>query len=222
MSKTSIKITEYFNKLNHDETHFVNSNDICTPMECVKEMVDTIPHEFWARKNIKILDSCCGNGNFHGYIQTKVNLESLYFNEINHKRIANLKNYFGDKINITIQDFLEFSNDKKYDLVVSNPPYAKFNENGRTSKNHNLARDFIKKALDVTKDNGYILFIVPNNWMSFSDRNILPPLLLGFCYIKFQTKNLLRLRMDILSMISNLLKLTQIKILFRYIFPKLL
>ena len=98
----------------------------------------------------------------------------MHFNEINQKRITNLKNYFGDKINLTIQDFLQFSNEEKYDLVVSNPPYAKFNKNGRTSKNHNLARDFIKKALDITKKNGYILFIVPNNWMSFSDRNILP------------------------------------------------
>lgn len=168
------QIKSYFNKLNHDTSHFVNSNDICTPLECVKEMVDSIPNEFWNRRKIKILDSCCGNGNFHSYIRTKTDLKNLYFNEINEKRITNLKEYFGANVNITIQDFLKFDNQKKYDLVVSNPPYAKFNENGRTSKNHNLARAFIKKALDITKDNGYILFIVPDNWMSFSDRNILP------------------------------------------------
>lgn len=177
------KIKQYFDTLNQDESHFVNSNDICTPMDCVKEMVDAIPTEFWQRKNIKILDSCCGNGNFHGYIQTKTKLENLYFNEINQKRINNLKNYFGDDINITIEDFLKFDNKQEYDLVVSNPPYAKFNENGRTSKNHNLSRDFIKKALDITKDNGYILFIVPNNWMSFSDRNILPQELSKYQFI---------------------------------------
>jgi adenine-specific DNA-methyltransferase len=186
---TEVKITnfcqikQYFDALNQDESHFVNSNDICTPMDCVKEMVDAIPTEFWQRKNIKILDSCCGNGNFHAYIQTKTKLENLYFNEINQKRINNLKNYFGDDINITIEDFLKFDNKQEYDLVVSNPPYAKFNENGRTSKNHNLARDFIKKALDITKDNGYILFIVPNNWMSFSDRNILPQELSKYQFI---------------------------------------
>jgi SAM-dependent methyltransferase len=143
-------------------------------MDCVKEMVDSIPQEFWRRINIKILDSCCGNGNFHAYIQTKTDLKNLYFNEINEKRIKNVKDYFGKDINITAQDFLQFTQKEEYDLVVSNPPYAKFNENGRTSKNHNLARDFIKKALDITRENGYILFIVPNNWMSFSDRNILP------------------------------------------------
>jgi adenine-specific DNA-methyltransferase len=164
----------YFNKLNQDTSHFVNSNDICTPIECVKEMVDALPLEFWNRKNLKILDSCCGNGNFHAYIQTKTSLSNLYFNEINEKRLTNLLNYFGKNINITTKDFLEFEEKEEYDLVVSNPPYAKFNINGRTSKNHNLSRDFIKKALQITKTGGYILFIVPNNWMSFSDRNILP------------------------------------------------
>ena len=188
-SKSVVKTKDFcqiklrFDKLNFDESHFVNSNDICTPMECVKEMVDSIPQEFWDGKNIKILDSCCGNGNFHAYIQTKADLKKLYFNEINEKRIENVKNYFGENINITMQDFLQFPNEAEYDLVVSNPPYAKFNENGRTSKNHNLARDFIKKALDITKENGYILFIVPNNWMSFSDRNVLPKELSKYQFI---------------------------------------
>lgn len=182
-TKDFCQIKLRFDKLNFDESHFVNSNDICTPMECVKEMVGSIPQEFWDRKNIKILDSCCGNGNFHAYIQTKTDLKNLHFNEINEKRIENVKNYFGENINITVQDFLQFPNKEEYDLVVSNPPYAKFNENGRTSKNHNLARDFIKKALDITKENGYILFIVPNNWMSFSDRNILPKELSKYQFI---------------------------------------
>jgi hypothetical protein len=53
------EIKYFFDKLNFDETHFVNSNDICTPINCVKEMVDSIPNDFWNRKNLKILDSCC-------------------------------------------------------------------------------------------------------------------------------------------------------------------
>lgn len=182
-SKNFNEIKNYFNRLNQDLSHFTNSNDICTPMDCVKEMVDKIPQEFWKRKNIKILDCCCGNGNFHGYISTKTNLNNLYFNEINPLRITNLKNYFGKNINLTTQDFLQFPNQPIYDLIVANPPYAKFNDDIRTSKNHNLSRDFIKKALDLTKENGYILFIVPNNWMSFSDRNILPKELTKYQFI---------------------------------------
>ncbi|MDR2708538.1 MAG: methyltransferase [Elusimicrobiota bacterium] len=177
-------IRDYFDALNRDKSHFYNSNDICTPMDCVKEMVDSIPNDFWAGKNLKILDSCCGNGNFHAYIASKTDLSNLYFNEINEKRIKNLKSYFGENINITIKDFLTFPNIEYFDLVVSNPPYAKFDENNqRVSKNHNLARDFIKKSLSITKQGGYILFIVPNNWMSFSDRNALPIELSNYQFI---------------------------------------
>jgi SAM-dependent methyltransferase len=153
-------------------------------MDCVKEMVDKIPDEFWNRKNIKILDSCCGNGNFHAYITTKTNLKNLYFNEINQKRVENLKRYFGNNINISMKDFLSFESKEEYDLVVSNPPFAKFdNNNSRVSKNHNLSRDFLKKALEITKRNGYVLFILPNNWMSYSDRNILPKLLTRYQFL---------------------------------------
>ncbi len=177
------EIKTYFNDLNHNYNHFENSNDICTPIECVKEMVDSIPASFWKKKDLKVFDSCCGNGNFHAYINMKTNLKNLYFNEINEKRISNVKKYFGDKINITNKDFLTFEEKETYDLVVSNPPYAKFTNGTRSSKNHNLSRDFIKKALKITKKGGYILFIVPNNWMSFSDRNVLPKELSKYQFI---------------------------------------
>ena len=48
-------IKRFFNHLNQDSDHFVNSNDICTPLECVKEMVDAIPHSFWRRGDLKVL-----------------------------------------------------------------------------------------------------------------------------------------------------------------------
>ena len=173
-----------YTKLDKDASHFVNSNDICTPIDCVKEMVDVIPNEVWKRKGLKVLDSCCGNGNFHAYIQTKTHVSNLYFNEINPKRIDNVKRIFGNNINITDRDFLTFEDKEEYDIVVSNPPYAKFDANNkRVSKNHNLSRDFIRKALAITKKDGYILFIVPNNWMSYADRNILPKLLSQYQFI---------------------------------------
>ena len=71
------------------------------------------------------------------------------------------------KLQITNHHFITFDNSKKYDLIVANPPYVKILENGkRASKNHNLIKDFIKKALLQLKPKGYLLFITPDNWMS--------------------------------------------------------
>ena len=182
-------IARLFAELDADRSHFLSSNDICTPMGCVKEMVDAIPNSFWRRKKLKILDSCAGNGNFHAYIQTKTALENLHFNEINKKRIDNARRIFGDDINLTAEDFLSFGDlpsacdGELYDLVVGNPPYAKITNGVRAAKNHNLARAFIERALAVTKPGGYLLFITPNNWMSLSDRNVLPRLLSRFQFM---------------------------------------
>lgn len=162
---------EYFNKLNNDKSHFNNSNDICTPMECVKEMVDKIPEEFWKNDNIKILDPCCGNGNFPAYISTKTKLKNIYFNEINSKRVDNLKKYFGENINLTQKDFLAENFDNDYDLIVANPPFALFTNGKRTAKNHNVSKLFIKKSLELLKNGGYLLYIVPDNFMSLADSN---------------------------------------------------
>jgi len=177
----------YDNILNVDKSTFKSSNDEPTPIDCVIEMVEKLPEELWGRKNLKVLDPCCGNGNFHfviynklmknGYDKKKILNEILYFNDINKERLNNVKKIFCDgeyKLNITEYDFLNQETKEKYDLVVANPPYAKILEDGkRASKNHNLIKDFIDKSLSLLKPNGYILFITPDNWMSLADRNTL-------------------------------------------------
>ena len=105
-------LKKYFNNLNNDQNHYKNSNDICTPIECIEEMISTIPENFW-KNRVKILDPCCGNGNFTFVVYHKLRQyhsdetffkEILYFNEINETRINNLKNIFYNEnfeINIT-------------------------------------------------------------------------------------------------------------------------
>ncbi len=178
------KLERELDALNHDLSHYANSNDICTPMGCVREMVDSIPIDFWKNHHLQVLDPCSGNGNFHAYIKNFVPLENLTFNDINDTRLENVARLFGPSAHITKSDFFKYPDDEVYDLVVANPPYARFDEYGRrTSKNHNLSRAFIDKALKVTRPGGMILFIVPNNWMSLSDRNRLPSLLSQYQFL---------------------------------------
>lgn len=174
-------------ELNQDTSHFANSNDICTPMDCVEEMVDTIPSFFWSKENIKILDPCAGNGNFPAYINEKIKdnpTASLYLNEINPQRIQYIKEFFSG-INLSQMDFLKFSViSQSYDLIVANPPYAKITNGKRAAKNHNISRDFVKKSIQLLNREGFLVYILPDNWMSLSDRNDTSKILSRYQFIK--------------------------------------
>ena len=181
------EIKKYYDEtLNTDKSTYKTSNDEPTPIDCISEMISKIPNELWSKSDLSILDPCCGNGNFSipimfellKYHDKKTILEQIIeFNDINESRLENVRSVFcGDKykLQITNHDFITFNSNKKYDLIVANPPYAKLLENGkRASKNHNLIKDFIEKALSQLKPNGYLLFITPDNWMSYADRNVL-------------------------------------------------
>ena len=186
-TSTFNEIKKYYDEiLNTDKSTYKSSNDEPTPINCISEMISKIPEELWKKPDLSILDPCCGNGNFSipilfelvKYHDKKIILEKmLEFNDINEERLENVRRVFcGEKydLQITNHDFITFNNNKKYDLIVANPPYAKMLENGkRASKNHNLIKDFIEKALSQLKPNGYLLFITPDNWMSYADRNLL-------------------------------------------------
>lgn len=179
------KLKFYYDKtLNLDSKLEETSNDEPTPIDCIEEMMDKISKDFWKKKNIKILDPCCGCGNFPFVIyshlikhhsKSYILNNMLYFNDINKNRLDVLRKIFNyEKINIYQEDFLELNLEDKFDLIVANPPYAKLLSNGkRSSKNHNMIGAFISKSFKMLKDNGYLMYITPDNWMSFADRNIL-------------------------------------------------
>jgi adenine-specific DNA-methyltransferase len=179
--------TYYDETLNIDKSTYKSSNDEPTPIDCISEMIGKLPEELWNRTDLHILDPCCGNGNFaipvlfrlleSAHDKTECLERILEFNDINEDRLQNVRKVFcADKYKLQIsnQDFMTFPKDKKYDLIMANPPYAKLLENGkRASKNHNLIKDFIEQSLSLLKPNGYLLFITPDNWMSYADRNLL-------------------------------------------------
>ena len=192
-TSTYNELKKYYDEtLNTDKSTYKSSNDEPTPIDCISEMISKIPNDLWQKNDLSILDPCCGNGNFsipiifellkHHTKQTILE-QILEFNDVNESRLENVRKVFcSEKYNLQVfnHDFITFNNPKKYDLIVANPPYAKLLENGkRASKNHNLIKDFIERALSQLKPNGYLLFITPDNWMSYADRNVLIGIITG-------------------------------------------
>lgn len=154
----------FYDNLNKDLSHHKSNDDICTPMICVKTMIDYIPQELWVRNSIKVLDPCAGNGNFGAYCKTKTDIENIYFNELNTERYLNCKELLNPP-NITNVDM--FSILDKYDLIMANPPYS-----GGANKNTSISNKFIERSIDLLNDKGYLCFIAPNNWMTYNNNNV--------------------------------------------------
>ena len=164
--KSIDEIFNYFDNLNNDLSHRSSNDDICTPMQCVKKMIDYVPDELWKRKNIRVLDPCCGNGNFGSYCMFKTDLDNIWFVDINENRLANCKKMLNPK-NLFFKDFFKFNiDDRGFDLIMANPPYS-----GGGNKNQSLSNDFIERAIDLLNSNGYLCFVTPNNWMTYNNNN---------------------------------------------------
>lgn len=161
------QIEKYFNALNEVEAHKQSTDDICTPMDCVKKMLDYIPQELWQRENIRVLDPCCGNGNFGAYCQFKTDINNIWFNDINAIRLSNCRKMLNPK-HLNRQDAFrmdgEFSG--TWDMIMANPPYS-----GGGNKNRSISNQFIELAIDLLNERGYLCFITPNNWMTYNNNN---------------------------------------------------
>jgi len=187
MNTNYLDIKNHYDKeLNIDKSTYKTTNDETTPIGCIEEMLSKVPKSFWKKSSIKILDPCCGNGNFnfvaHSLIKKNTDRtdkdiveNTLFFNDLNLERIENVKRLFNDKefnLNITTEDFLKYSEDEKYDMHIVNPPYAKFLPSGkRAAGNHALFKLFIEKSLKTLKKGGFLVYIIPDSWMSLSDSN---------------------------------------------------
>ena len=62
--------------------------------------------------------------------------------------------------NIITEDFLAWEPNMKFDVIVGNPPYQ-----DSAAPTLKLWPKFVEKAVDLTKDNGYIAFITPRAWL---------------------------------------------------------
>lgn len=166
-------IAEYSNLKRLRNAAFYTRQDICF------SVINNLP-SFKGQKSISILEPSVGIGNFLPLLFKKyedipnVKLDVV---DLDNDSISILKILLR-KINIPLNfeiriindDFLLWKNDKKYDLVVGNPPYNKITKDKKLLEvyksdvfnldTNNIFSFFIEKSIRISK---YVSLIVPKS-----------------------------------------------------------
>ena len=161
--------------------------EVFTPPELVCEMLNTLPSSVWSNKDLKWLDPANGIGNYPVIVYYKL-MEGLkkeipddkkrskhiiecmlFMVELNPVNVRVCKKIFkmidkDAKPNIIQANFLEWSKNtkEKFDIIMGNPPY----QHKKPGQKKSLAiwPNFVESSINCLKENGYLVFIHPNNW----------------------------------------------------------
>jgi len=130
-------------------------------------------------ENMSVLEPCAGEGVFIDTLIKTANELRIIAYELNNKSVVNLQNKYSNNSNIHIEqeDFLllfELSSEK-FDRVIANPPYGAYQS---PEKRKQLKKDyphiyaketyglFLIKAMELLKNEGRLVFIVPDTYLT--------------------------------------------------------
>lgn len=177
-----LKIAELSNMQRQDNASFYTRQDIC--FSIVKELPDADNY-----KSIKILEPSVGVGNFLPLLIKKysqvANVEIDVF-DVDNNSLNTLKEIIkiievpkNIMINFINQDFLLYKFDKKYDVVVGNPPFGKivkdknllkeYKRNIYNDKTNNIFSFFVEKAINIGQ---HVALISPKSILSAPEFNL--------------------------------------------------
>lgn len=97
-----------------------------------------------------ILEPCVGMGHISNAIKE-------YYKENNNLQITGVDLVDRGYPNTIVTDFLQWNTDKKYDAIISNPPYS-------------LAKEFIEKSFDCITENGIIAMFLKLQFLEGAKR----------------------------------------------------
>jgi adenine-specific DNA-methyltransferase len=121
--------------------------------------------------NIKtVLEPSCGSCEFVRYLDKRLsglNMDCYETNPDIYRRIKQIQ--FRNNVAIYDTDFLQTSLDKKYDLIIGNPPFFETNQYPKNvffNTKVNIYLLFIIHSLKKLNRTGYLLFVLPSNFLT--------------------------------------------------------
>jgi tRNA1(Val) A37 N6-methylase TrmN6 len=165
--------------------------EIFTNFFLINDMFDMLDPAIFQNKTLKWLDAGAGTGHFSIILYKKLfkglnNIitdditrhnhiieNMIYMCEIQNENITILKHIFGGNANIINDNYINYNYDIKFDFIIGNPPYncngiKKVPTNLNKNKNNDgktIWIDFVKKSIQILKDKGNLLIIIPSIWM---------------------------------------------------------
>ena len=165
-SKLSYELTK---KISKDEK---KKNGIYfTPPETINKTINLLEPYM---KNIKeVLEPSCGSCEYILSLNEKYKNIKITGIELNNTIYESIKTIENNNIKVYNENFLEYKEDIKYDLIIGNPPYFVMKKTDVDNQYYkyfegrpNIFILFIIKSLRILSDNGILSFVLPKSFLN--------------------------------------------------------
>jgi len=165
-NKLSIDITKKINKKTKKEEGIY-----FTPNNIIKLNLDLLSKYF---NNINtILEPSCGACSYIIEINKRYNGKTILGIEKNETIYNSIKHLNQSSTKIIKENFLNYENNNKFDLIIGNPPYFVMKKNEISTDYYkyfdgrpNIFILFIIKSLKLLNVNGILSFVIPKNFLN--------------------------------------------------------
>lgn len=183
-----------------------SSGTYYTPLKTVDKMLQRLSG-FTEMTQKKILDPSCGSGNFLLRVSDKTNsFRNIYGIDIDPIAIHLVRINFALKYpdcpitvlynNFRCDDTLLYSTQKKFDIIVGNPPWGATiakNKMYNIQKNYFTAKEkgtetfslFLEKGIRLLDNKGFISFVLPESILNVASHENIREYILSSCNLIF-------------------------------------
>ena len=142
-----------------------------TPKNRVESMIQFL--KLYILKMTSVLEPSYGSGEFISYLHEahpKLQIDGYELNEEIYKNTSHLNN---ENIRVYNEDFICLDIDKKYDLILGNPPFYVMKKKDVSVQYYdyfdgrpNIFILFILKSLTLLNPNGILAFVLPKSFLN--------------------------------------------------------